>query len=402
MSPGEDKPLTIHGKMHDMIGKVTALDCILVRARSDLFDVYNQEPGEYLVRPQRVLFGDYISGTSQTFTGIRLRTSDLDAWVRLSGFSWIRGKSGYQHIEYNPPWCDSVGLANGATLTFYEDVRMVRSSVRGGSIERDTWLEVSQLLPSSWQEIDAQIVTPLCSLIALCLGEVNKPTRVQLTVDGGNWLELCMDRIAPCLPSQDIEPLALFRQLQLVGVADWLDKVDDLGPLPPVVAHLSSRQSSMKLETGILELTTVLEGLHARLFSEEQRFDEKTLKDIKKRVLDAVDDMDSAVANVLGGLMVNLREPSYSRRLARLAETVSLITPGICGKVNKWVAEVSKIRNKYAHRTAGFIKEGDIDAQVVVLESLRWLLRCVLLLEAGIQPEALARQLDRTSGFHLL
>lgn len=42
----------------------------------------------------------------------------------------------------------------------------------------------------------------------------------------------------------------------LHAVASWLDQVDRLGPLPPVVAHFSAHRRTMQLETAVLELTT--------------------------------------------------------------------------------------------------------------------------------------------------
>ncbi|WP_156893770.1 HEPN domain-containing protein [Actinokineospora enzanensis] len=275
-------------------------------------------------------------------------------------------------------------------------------NVRGGSIEREVWLKVVGLQPSTWQEIDRQIVTPLSTLVTLCVGEVNELSAIELTLDGESWVTLGASYIRHAeAHTERLDKLASLSDLKFRGVAAWLDKVERLGPLPPVVARFSARQATMRLETELLEMTTVAEGLHSRLFPEITRLEVAVCDEVRKRVLAAVADMDAQITDILRGMLTHLHEPGYPYRLKGLAQIVASAAPEICGRVNRWANEVSEARNKYAHRTAGFLDEGSIDKLATVVESLRWLLRCILLLEAGLEASVMTTRLRDISGYRL-
>lgn len=398
-SPDVDTPLTIHGRIGELVGKVTAYECVTVQSRSDMF---NGGLGEYILAPMGVIFGAHTAGTTQVFSGVRMRTANIDEWASLQGFSSTKGEDGTRGLNYREPSIEPIQLANGAVLSLNQRAHLEGPHVRGGAMTRDVWFQIQSLPPSTWSAIDGRIVTPLSSLITLCLGRENGLVAAQLTFDGERWVDLVSDHIRSSQPANSrIEGLAGLADLGLSGVATWLNKVDNLGPLPPVVAHFSSKRASIKFETELLEMTTVAEGLHARLFPDEKRFSDADCKLISDRVLQAVGDMDVRVVDVLRGMLTHIGEPGYPSRLKGLARIVEAEIPTICGKVNKWAQVVSNARNKYAHRTAGFLDEADIDTLFTVLESLRWLLRCILLLEAGLDSKLLAARLRDLSSYRL-
>jgi ApeA N-terminal domain 1 len=394
-SPDRDMPINLHGRIGQMVGSITAYDCMTVRSQTDLFD---SGVGEYILAPRGVIFGAHTAGEKQQYSGVRLRTRDLDEWASVAGFFSSRADDGTRTLSFRMPQFEPITLATGANLTVSQTTRLRGPSVRGGSMEREVWLQVADLQPSTWQEIDRQIVTPLSTLVTLCLGEVNDVSGIQLTVDGENWLTLGSNHIRYTEPrTERLEKLVTLHDLQFDGVAAWLNKVEHLGPLPPVVARFSARQVTAKLETELLEMTTVAEGLHMRLFPGEKRLDDAICEQVKNRVLGSVEGLESRVKDILRGMLTHLHEPGYVSRLKGLAQMVEQTAPEICGKVNKWAEEVSAARNKYAHRTAGFLDEASIDTLVTVLESLRWLLRCILLLEAGVAESLLATRLRDVS-----
>jgi hypothetical protein len=223
-----------------------------------------------------------------------------------------------------------------------------------------------------------------------------------LTIDGAEWLTLVSDHVQHAEPHDGVhEYLAKFPELGLANVALWLSKVDLLGPLPPVIAHFSAKQDVVKLETELLEMTTVAEGLHVRLFPSEKRLTDTQCAEVTKRALQAISDMDERITNILRGMLTHLDKPGYAPRLKGLAKAVEDVAPEICGNVSRWTEAVSKTRNSYAHRSAGFLEEGNVDGLTTVLESLRWLMRCILLLEAGLGRNILADRLGAISGYRL-
>jgi hypothetical protein len=78
-------------------------------------------------------------------------------------------------------------------------------------------------------------------------------------------------------------------------------------------------------------------------------------------------------------------------RLEELGTRAEELAPGIVGKGNRWKSLVYDIRNRYAHHTsADWMDDDDLDRVLTAARSLRWLLRVLLLEQAGLSPEFLA------------
>lgn len=192
--------------------------------------------------------------------------------------------------------------------------------------------------------------------------------------------------------------LLQFPHLTLPQVATWLNLVDDLGPLPPVIAKAMST-SSIAIETDVLNLTTVAEGLHSRIFPARKRMSQDEAARLRKLVRDAVKDESDEHKATIRDATGHLTELSYKQRLLGLAEEASRAAPNIVGDAGKWASIVRDCRNDYAHRSAGFLDRKSIDKYLGVILSLRWILTVVLLLQTGIAPELLAKRLDQDQAY---
>lgn len=149
-------------------------------------------------------------------------------------------------------------------------------------------------------------------------------------------------------------------------LAAWLDKVEQLGPLPAVVADLA-HVSTISLDTQVLLLATVAEGLHRRLYPDDRRFDKQTGKDVQAVAAAAVSLIHPEAEASVRGLLNHVEEVGYTRRLARLAEAVKDAVPGVTGNTSKWKAVVFEARNEYSHRLSiGFLDGIDIDRRQTV------------------------------------
>jgi hypothetical protein len=107
-----------------------------------------------------------------------------------------------------------------------------------------------------------------------------------------------------------------------------------------------------------------------------------------------VDDLDQDVRRAVEGAMKHLEEPSFPQRLMQLADCVAGAVPGVTGQTNRWRHRVTDIRNRFAHRSYGFLETTRVAELVTVLESLRWLLTGLLLLQTGLPPAELAARIE--------
>lgn len=395
-SPERDKPFTIHGVLGG-VGRVTAIDCQALRGSMPMLG----GPQEHLLSPLNVVLGAQTEGRGQRFCGVRVRLRNIDEWADLGGFAIVMEETGARSISFEEPTVEPVRLASGAQLSLHQETTLRGPTVRGGAFNRKVWLQVINLKPATWQEIDSAIATPLVSLVTLCLGVRSGATEIELTIDGERWLQLGANWLESEEPDRIDAAIAWLAHLGLPGVAHWLDKVEELGPLPPVVARFSAKQKSTVLETELLEMTTVAEGLHSRLFPDQVRVSDAQAARIQTKVMDVLSDEEQPIQQILRGMMTHLKEPGYGRRLKQLAGLVEASVPGIVGRTNKWAEAVTNARNKYAHRTGGFLQDSDIDSLFAVVESLRWLLRCILVLQAGVSDEHLAKRVSELSGYGL-
>jgi hypothetical protein len=173
------------------------------------------------------------------------------------------------------------------------------------------------------------------------------------------------------------------RDLPIGVIKAWLDRVETLGPLPAGVASVVTMPPA--LETQILMLTTISEGLHRRVFPESKGFPSEIADEIRAAATRAARDVNKAAADIINGHLAHLDEPSYGRRLKELAADAEDIVPGITGKPNQWKKLIYGARNDFAHHAStGWMEESDIDRYVTAALSLRWVLRAILLDQAGI------------------
>ena len=173
-----------------------------------------------------------------------------------------------------------------------------------------------------------------------------------------------------------------------------------LGPLPPVV--VDGLRGSVSLESRVLELTTLAEGLHRRLRPDAQRYPKETGDAIRDAAIAAALSVEDTSADIVNGLLGFVHEPGYALRLNELARMAEMLAPGVTGKTSKWKNMVYAARNDYAHRArAGWLDEDDVDRYLTVAISIQWLLRVVMLAEAGFPSELVAQRVDAHDPFRL-
>jgi len=343
------------------------------------------------------LVGDQVNGADALFTGARIRIRHLDAWACLRGFTFTPAMDAAKYtLAFEEPEVPVATLANGARIAL-EQVIYLRGFdvVAGGKLEREVWLKVTDMPPATYRDSARTIVKPLMNLLTLCVSE--ECPVVALEVSAGPedpWLTVHSAAMRPA--AEEIVPLPRIllprADIGMTGVATWLDTVVRLGPLPSVVGRAAASRDD-PLETQLLELTTVTEGLHRLLLPQRERMTPGQASDARGKALEAVKDLGDDVREGVQAALGHLTDQSYPRRLLDLAEHAGPAVPGVTGDTAQWKKRVVSIRNRFAHSLEhGFLDEDNTNESAAVLGSLRWLLTGLLLLQTGIDTRTLSRR----------
>jgi len=212
--------------------------------------------------------------------------------------------------------------------------------------------------------------------------------------DGNAWWSVHAGWGAQQEVSPFPEPLIRESDLSVGVLATWLSRADVLGPLPG--AYASVLESALAVEAQALILTTVTEGLHRVLYPKTKRFSIEHGDLVRATAVDAVKgvDDDEVTAAAVSGFLSHVHEVGFAKRLDEIADRAEKVVLGITGKRNRWKRLVYDVRNRYAHQTsADWMEEDDLDQVLTAAQSLRWVLRVVLLDEAGLGRELLAKRI---------
>jgi len=329
------------------------------------------------LQARSALLGGHVA-SDEVYTQIRLQLRHLDDWAALPGFTLeeVDPRLGWATLTFRGSGPSPVCLADGGRLELEQVPEVEFSAVHGGGIRRVLWLRAVALPKTTADDLDRRFVTPLASLLTLATGTDCPPVAVEIATGSNQpWLSVYHSGLrtaaAEVLPThQQLLPLAA---LGLDRVATWLGAGERLGPLPPVVAAAVAGPGRT-LETRLLELTTVAEGLHRRLFPD---------------------------AGCLFPERVQAARPSFAQRMEQLADYVAAAVPGATGQTNRWKQRVTDLRNEFAHRSYGFLEAERVPELLAVQQSLRWLLTGLLLLETGLPRDELAAKIEDHQPYRL-
>jgi ApeA N-terminal domain 1 len=301
------------------------------------------------------LLGAHVDGAEATFTSARIRIRHLDAWANLRGFQVVPGSAdGSWTLSFEPPAVSQATMANGGRIALEQITEVVTPTTCGGHLKRHLLLDVLDIPPVTYRELERTIAKPLTNIFTLVIGE-ECPLVEMMVSTGADNLWLTVHSAALRAPADQIIPLPRILlpmdQIGLEGVASWLESTASLGPLPSIVAKVASAPADA-LETQLLQLTTAAEGLHR--------------------------------------LLLHPQSMTYANRLQGLADHVQKAVPGVTGNTQEWVQRAKNARNGLAHQLEhGFLGEDNADEWIALLLSMQWLLKGTLLLQTGINEDAL-------------
>lgn len=390
----DHESLVVHGTLEDGT-LVTLVDAFTVERKHTLLAPDAGQDRQSL-QASSALLGRHVGGRDERYTQIRLQLRHLEAWAALPDFALeeIDPDQGWVTLAFRGSDSSPVSLAGGGRLDLEQEPTIEFSKLRGGRIGRVLWLRAVDLPPMTADDLDRRFVTPLTTLLTLATDTDCPPVAVQVATGPDQpWLTVHHSGLRAAagemLPThKQLLPLAA---LGLDRVATWLDAAEKLGPLPPVVAATAAGPGRT-LETQLLELTTVAEGLHRRLFPESRRLSPEQSSAARQAARGAVHDLDESVRTAVEGALKHLEEPSFPKRVEQLADCAAAAMPGVTGQRNRWKQCVTNSRNEFAHRSYGFLENERILELLAVTRSLRWLLTGLLLLQTGLPRDQLATQ----------
>jgi hypothetical protein len=376
----EDGPdhesLVVHGALDDGT-LVTLIEAFTVGRTLKPFAPDGGQDRQSL-HAQSALLGGHVGGRDEPYTQVRLQLRHLDDWAALPGFALetVDPRQGWATLTFRGSGPSPVSLATGGRFELEQVPRIEFSAVHGGGIRRVLWLRAVDLPKMTADDLARRFVTPLASLLTLATGTDCPPMAIEIATGYDQpWLSMhhsgLREATIEVLPThQQLLPLAA---LGLDRVASWLGAVERLGPLPPVVAAAAAGPGRT-LETQLLELTTVAEGLHRRLFAD---------------------------TGCLSPEQAKAAQPAFAQRMEQLADCVAAAIPGVTGQTNCWTRRVTDLRNEFAHRKYGFLEAGRVPELLAIQQSLRWLLTGLLLLQTGLPPDELAAQIEDHQPYRL-
>lgn len=393
----------LHGILEDSPRFVSLVDCTTI-SRKEI----NTGKGtfqEQVLEARYLIRGAHISGKEQGYSGLKVRVSNIDAWASLPGFklSWSP-ESPTSELSYEPANISAAETDSGVSLSVSEEIRRPMPRVTGGSLSRKVWVKASGFdEKTTFDELGQRYVTPIVTYLNLLIGRPSPLCSMRLQLGPGEvWVQVFHSNMASDDLGQDVPRRSILislRDVSLECLCRFIDMTRDVGSFAPVVADAYSSLRRATLETQVLELTTVAEGIHRSLYQEDFRVAATDANRIRESVFEALAAESQRHKDIVRGFLRYLEEPNYKTRIRRLANEVGVAMPEAIGDTEAWIGHVDRARNLFAHRTNGHLDESLVDEFYAVSQSLRWVLAGILLLSSGIDKDVLSQKLNESQRY---
>jgi hypothetical protein len=283
-----------------------------------------------------------------------------------------------------------------------------QSSLSIEASEDGNWLVYESASPITLRQIEIRVTSACLALLHLALyPDANRATRETWVRIGPT--EPWLTAYGPAFYAEpgDVEhqPLLTREHLTIEQFADWIALHDRLDGLPWAVA----RPETGAVQTRILLLTPLIEGFHRRLPGYEQAKFPGASKSVRSEILQAARAAAGLQAQKAGldeervkDAVIFLTEVSFQKRSEDIVAEVCSVLPEITESITDLPRRIKQGGNDLAHHLARKTPpplRARVLEWLVVSEATSWLLRCLLLLRAGFEPDALRESLFRFQRF---
>lgn len=382
-------PQTMHGRLVHPSMRVTLVRARAAGRQTVLFGGIDRQTFE----AEYAILGSHLDGPQVGFVRARAELHRLAEWVCFPTLEAAGDDTGKAiTVTYTRPAPVSAATtAPAGLLTFSASAPWPDPRAGGVELRPRTWVTLTPTDALTVDQILAQFVTPLSVLLTLLHGDGCPPTRLEVSQDEGgeSWLSVVHPALGDPVGEREVDPLLDLASFGCEAVARWIDHTDDLSPLPDIVAAAITH-ADRAVENILLELATVAEGFHHRLYPDARQLSDD---DVAAGIaaLSAPDFPSSVGAVLSNALRQYLWKLSYPKRLRDLVRSASVVIPGVTGSTGRWVNAVVDARNGFAHGAGRRpLATDEIVRHHVLGESLRWLLTALLIQQAGVDNVTLA------------
>lgn len=294
-------------------------------------------------------------------------------------------------------------LADGESCVVEDDGSTLTSETsESDGWDKDNWLVYESATRATLRQLEIRVVSGCLALLQLAMypAKDRKTRETQVRIEpGGAWLPVYGPAFCAQLCDFEHEPLLRPDQLSIERYAKWIALHSKLDGLTWVVARPFKGAEQVR----VLLFSTLIEGFHRALDGyEKAKFpgvDPKVLRAILEAARGAATVQAAAEgldASLVEKAVTLFTEVSFQERARAIVAEVSSVVPEIVESIANPPQRITKARNALAHhltRDATRPLETRALEWRVVSNVAAWLLRCLLLLRVGIEPEVLHERL---------
>ncbi|GHE83379.1 hypothetical protein GCM10017786_13080 [Amycolatopsis deserti] len=400
-----DGGLTIHGLLAEGARRaVTVFDAITRSRRYDMMAVNDDSDGVHVLQGTWLARGAHLDDNEEILSA-RIRFTNLDEWIGQSGVTGkvIYSPHNHVHLDYVEPHPEAVPIpAIGGTVGTQFATIPPRIEFNGAEVRHKAWIQFKDVSLPSFAELLHRLVSPTLTLASVMMRK--KCVLTELSILTGKD-ELSCEVSHPLVDSaakdEGLKPGNRSLGLRDVGigvVAEWIAKSDDFNPIPNIIYSTFGNDRARTLESELLELAAAAEGFDRRRFGEEAVFDRVLAKSARRAAIQAAKEAaGEELAERLGRALANFNSLAYAERLRRLLQLTHSAVPEAAGNWDIWIKRVKEARNGYAHQ----LERGETqwEVELVLVESLRWILGAAILLESGVSAGSIADNLKNSQDY---
>jgi hypothetical protein len=309
--------------------------------------------------------------------------------------AWVSDDQLYSAVRFRmdrPCWL--AHLTDGEWSAVEDD----GSTLTADGSDGETWLVYESSGAANLRQLEMRVTTGCLALLQLALhpDEDRAIREMQVRIEPSDpWLAvhgaaICMESGSP-----EHQPLLTPDQLTIKHYANWIALHTMLDGLTWVVA----RPFMGDVQTRVLLLTTIIEGFHRALPGYEKRKFPDADSPALRRIFDAARAAAVTQAATEGldqkrveNAVTFYTEVSYQDRAEAIVTEVSGVIPEITESISEFPRRIKKARNDLAHHLTREATKPIVARALewlVVSNALSWLLRALLLLRTGIEPQVL-------------
>lgn len=267
--------------------------------------------------------------------------------------------------------------------------------------------EFSPKSPLTFREVEPTVLSPITTLVSLVTDNPAAIGGLHVRLaDDGPWRKV-YEAEEPI--GRTSHPLLNTTHLTADRFAKWIDvRKRTYGLDAAAIAVLEG----VAIQTKVLTLAAVAEGLHRRLFDDEKKrvpaLEPSDVKQARRAArqaaLDSVREIDRSgrppltdadlaeFKQAINDAFSFLNEQTFRSRMTDLIEDAQSSIPNIAVNFSDWPAAVKYARNTLAHEGTETNNESAhqfVDLLIALSYSIAWVLRTVLLKQAGCGPPTL-------------